>query len=381
MTWAEFQTTVRTLLTNHEPTDELFVEACTSWVKARHARELLGNEKLSLSYSNSYNAERVRLVGYIYSGTANDLNLAVRARLTDASLGDGQVHQTIAEFVKAHLAREVEGDIQAFNSWQQSGGLRRLRLLGQATTVVDPAALKVAVREYLPVDADRENVQTLIDRLIENAVAELESLGSYVDLLIAQARVELESLRPLVDELIRLACMDLQTYVMPYRIGNQTTYTTSEVVVEGYANRATLPAEAEIRSAELVTAMDDGSCGRCDMFEIPFRDVRRRMICAKTCEPLFSFEPVGRLFYTTPTLELGVTSIMIRWDGIKVAYADDDEVPFEERAADAVASYVKAGLYTAREDRGMKIVHETDYARKRRTLYISGRKRQRFNAA
>lgn len=181
-----------------------------------------------------------------------------------------------------------------------------------------------------------------------------------------------------VDGMIRQAAIDLQTFLAVYRIGHETMYWPGDFVKEGYASKAVLPPQAEVKDAWLCDTsagvrypMKDCSwMSRVSLVtgNVPLND-RNGRIC---------IDSYGYTFYAYPAIEEPF-ALSLFWDGLKLDFKDDESVPFDEPSALAAAEFVKGKL--AREvdrDINMHNSYMQSYFLKRGDLYITAKRRTRI---
>jgi hypothetical protein len=147
----------------------------------------------------------------------------------------------------------------------------------------------------------------------------------------------------------RDALMDLQRFIRAYRQGHQTTFVEADLTTKTKAHLGTLPTGAKPKAFYIISTADadeddvtdDPNCMRHRLGRVAWED-RRPMICGKVaaCSYLYAISPFSKQFLVHPLIN-DETELLLVWDGMKVAFEDDDEVPFPEQAAEAVAAYVK----------------------------------------
>lgn len=211
-------------------------------------------------------------------------------------------------------------------------------------------AFKDKVLEDLPINRDREGIQTLLSNLIRNYVIELEIL-----------------------------CPQLGA-------GQITLLNDTDVFVDGLANYGDMPDGAHIREAWVLMPTDDSGSGEPDPCErelldpFPWRD-RFKMICDKDSvyNYKFAIDPFGTQFYSRPKLD-ETMQLALHWDGIKRTFSDADVVPFPLDMAEVVALYVDAQLIR-RIDKDMNLYAAAmrEYGRKRRLFVLERRELTTFN--
>jgi hypothetical protein len=80
-------------------------------------------------------------------------------------------------------------------------------------------------------------------------------------------------------------------------------------------------------------------CGDCDWAN------RFSLVAGQHCvngeQPVFSMDPYGYTFYVYPEVA-DCWRLSMHWDGLKLDFQDEEETPFTEMMAGAVALFVKA---------------------------------------
>lgn len=157
------------------------------------------------------------------------------------------------------------------------------------------------------------------------------------------------------DSLIRQAVIELQRIIPGYRINHETIYYPGDLVQEGLAKRGTRPPQSIFKD---LTIFRINSSGECDARHagVP-HDWNLRLelvhgsVCVNDKQCRFSMDPSGnRTFYIYPMPEDENWLVSMFWDGQKLDFQDDEQVPFTEAAARAVALFVKANSASDVED-------------------------------
>lgn len=353
-------------------------------------------------------------------GTWHQFQVDTKTLITDVGATDDLFASAAAAYVKSMLCREVDHDVILSKSyWNYYTEMRR-RLLGYATSLDVGSTLDDAVKVLLPVDAQREGIQTYITQQIKNAYQELTGLDTFIT----------KAMREIV--------IDLQSYIPCYRVGEETVYESTDVTQVGNMSRGPVPPQAEIREAfflqavtvlaenvayqagdyvasngrtymvlasgELTTGQlgaglttTDGSietlggmtftfiygeaCFRSEVVPLPWSE--RFMLnslrdgCANKDMPvLFSIDPESYSFFIWPKLDATHT-LSIFWTGLKFDFEDGDTVPFDETAQQAVAEGVLAKYYAQveREPRDAQL-HGAAYAALKTRAYLDCKARQ-----
>lgn len=168
-----------------------------------------------------------------------------------------------------------------------------------------------AVDEHLSVDAQRRGLEAFRARMARNAVA------------------------------------DLQRYITAYQAGHTTTYEEADLEVMEHAMLGNLPAGATPHAFYIIstkTESEGDAHPDCHRNRLDFWkwEKRRELVCNPCARRVYAYAlaPQGRMFLIHPALN-DETELLLVWQGIKLDFGDDDEVPFPEQAAEAVAAYIK----------------------------------------
>lgn len=164
----------------------------------------------------------------------------------------------------------------------------------------------------------------------------------------------LGSVPALIDAWIRLCIIELQNFVPQYRAGHETIYHASDFVLEGEACRATLPPQAKLTDAYLVVFDTDCTTGKtlgdfCKRYPLTDFNWENRMalvhgkVATNGGNALISFDRQSRTFYVYPGIK-DCQVVSIFWEGKKVNFQPDEQVPFTEQTTLVIADYLKARL-------------------------------------
>lgn len=340
--------------------------------------------------------------------------------LSDVVASNDLFASACAAYVKSMICREVDHDVILSKSyWNYYTEMRR-RLLGYQTTLAVGSTLDVAVRILLPVDNVREGIQAYVTQQIKNGYQELTGLDTFLT------------------KTIREACIDLQSYIPCYRLGEETVFTTDNVTNTGNMCRGPVPFQAEIREAfflqdiaalaenvayqagdyvssngrgymclvsgELTTGQlgaglqtTDGSietlggmtftfiygeaCFRSKVVVLPWADRfvlnSLRDGCVDKDKPaMIAIDPESYSFYLWPKLD-STHQLTIFWSGLKFDFVDSDTVPFDETAQEAVKEFVLARYYAQVDIAPAQAkMHDGAYVNLRARAYVDCRNRQ-----
>ena len=316
--------------------------------------------------------------------------------------------RAVSEFVKSGLAREVDRDLEVSKSYLNSYAASKAALAGYAITSTIPV-IKGGVLSRITIDAKRASVSDYIDRLIIEAVDDINTMAVNWN-------------KMLVD-----CVVDLQRFIPTFCLRQESTYlsTTSGVIHEGWVSRITPPG-AKIRSVTVGPYYPPLNPAEAFVVGRTYQSNGRAYLCVTSTYPLvgpgsitpgaemiaayaaglqstdgavetlsytttgflgsFTFpcgtftyagtidlQPVPRiewnerfplmngaycgLFYTMspnadrillyPALASDVRAV-VEWDGIKSSFSNSDTVPFNNTAELIVATYLrwKLGMAT-----------------------------------
>ena len=375
MTYDDFKAQVLKSLTDREPSDDQFVQALSYWVKAHYSRDVLKDMTGFGSYKGSYDTLRIKLVGYTPILSLASLKTATKDYISDAE-SETLFVSAISKFVKGRIYQEVDRNPQMAAAMFQGYYSDRLRLVGRAYSGVTPLADKV--REYLPADKDRQNVQTFIDTCIEEARLDLIELGLWVDDRIDKAYDDLTGLDTFIDEQLRQALLDLQHYIPYFRENNVEILEKSDFTQVGLGCKASMP-DGVLKEVYLRYSQDQ-ELRPVGEIAWTYRHAITYESC--NCSPIISIKPDGSEFYLYPNITGDATAeqVILVWEGEKYDYSGSDIVPFDNATARVVASYVLAKLFhESVESNPTARTHYDMYAGGRRRLFTNLKRRTRLD--
>lgn len=149
---------------------------------------------------------------------------------------------------------------------------------------------------------------------------------------------------------IRQGVIQLQTLIDGYRLNHETVYDPSDFVTEGHASRGVKPpqsANIEVSYCKLVE--DSNGVKRTHRHPTKPFDWSERFklihgrVAVNDGHALVSIDRQGYTFYIYPEVFDGFL-VSMHWDGLKLDFKDDEETPFDEAAAGAVAEFVKGQI-------------------------------------
>lgn len=149
------------------------------------------------------------------------------------------------------------------------------------------------------------------------------------------------------ERMMRNAVVDLQRYIRAYQTGHTTTYAAADMDEIEHAMLGNLPAGAipsafYIYSTEVDSEGDAHPDCRRNRLDYWQWENRQHLICNACDHRLYAYaiSPQGKEFMIHPILNSD-TRLLLVWQGLKINFVGADVVPFPEEAAEAVAAYVK----------------------------------------
>jgi hypothetical protein len=169
---------------------------------------------------------------------------------------------------------------------------------------------------------------------------------------------------------------DLQRFIRGYRSGHTTIYQAADLTLTTKAMLGQLPTGAIpealyiISSAIVDGELVDPNCRRNRLDFVPWLN-RERLICGQCDERsyLYSIAPYGNQVLVHPIIN-DETYLLLVWEGIKSNFADGDNVPFPEDAAEAFAAYILSKIFSQIDrNPGAAAEQWAEYRRLRLSLY------------
>lgn len=149
------------------------------------------------------------------------------------------------------------------------------------------------------------------------------------------------------ERMMRNAVVDLQRYITAYQTGHTTTYAAADMDTIEYAMLGNLPAGSTPFALYIYSnkvdsegvAHPDCNKNRLDMWDWKHR---QQLTCCPCEIRLYAYaiSPQDRQFMIHPILNAD-TELLLVWQGIKIDFVGADVVPFPEQSCEAVAAYVK----------------------------------------
>lgn len=291
-----------------------------------------------------------------------------------------------ADGARSITVRDVESDLVLSKSYQNShmAGLVK----GAGTPITDDIAAVIAeVRGLMPLDADTPAISAIVDNAITTAYDGINTLAIKFDALLIQVMI------------------DLQRHVPFYQVRQETVYLDGEsgVTHDGFIDRVALPEFARIQqvwyghyyaalaagayeagdrltsNGRVYQVVDGGTItgdeigdgltstnGENETLgnlifryregerEFPVRNItwgQRNVLRAGNTSvgPMYAFPPESDELWLYPALD-AVHQFRLEWVGVAEVFADEDDVLFDQTAAEAAAHYIKAKIYESELD-------------------------------
>jgi hypothetical protein len=312
---ATLQSEMIPLLTEGDQSDAAFEETCALYVQAEVARHVgMDQNNLHESYYRSYVANRLRLLGYEYSG--NDTTLKANVRV----------------YMPLH-AQRLDADFQAF---------------------VDASILRAK--------DDIESFKAAVDELIKLAKNDIEGTSTQIDAFILNGCIDLQRFITFYQ--------DGQTSVYKADDLDYATEMGRGVIIP--------PEGAHIREAFIVQTDENGNeISRTACKILPWSGRFDDILCSEGDEDQakMTASPYGDSVYFMPALVQDEIHLELRWDGIQRSFTDLEEVKFEEDTVEALAAFVRWKHSLKDKEVGNAKLLEQDYTKLRWKLYQSSRRR------
>jgi hypothetical protein len=153
--------------------------------------------------------------------------------------------------------------------------------------------------------------------------------------------------------LIRQGVIDLQRAIPGFRINHETIYYPDDLVREGLSCRGVKPPQSTFKSLSIFRVSDDKLKERAYGTPYPWErrfDLVHGGVAVNDGQCRYSIDPAGYTFCVYPMDETQCWLVSMFWDGQKLDFQDDEQVPFTEASALAVSYFVKANTSLEVED-------------------------------
>lgn len=149
------------------------------------------------------------------------------------------------------------------------------------------------------------------------------------------------------ERMMRNAVVDLQRYITSYQQGHTTTYAVADMTTMENAMLGNMPIGAIPHAFYIYSSEVDSEgvahplCNRNRLDFWPWMQ-RQQLVCCPCEIRLYAYtlSPQNKTFLIHPILNEDTTLLLV-WQGLKMDFDASDEVPFPEQSCEAVAAYVK----------------------------------------
>lgn len=198
--------------------------------------------------------------------------------------------------------------------------------------------------------------EDFVDKVKENLLDDADRVGT----------------ETLVTNLIRSGVIDLQSFIPRLRVGHETIYDPDDLEYQGFSARGSLPDQANVKDVWLVTT--GTPMVRQPLSTYPWEhrhDMVAGDIATLGSSGLIAIDPGSASFFIHPA-PLTTQHLSVTYDGMKLEFADSEEVLFDEVDAMAVAAYVRAGLAVpVQNDIRLAEFWKGEYATQRRARFLA----------
>lgn len=370
MTYLEFKRIVYSLIVDDDPSDEMAASAGAEYVKAKIAREVDKDLLLAKSYWESYQAQRLSLLGFVSSYTDPQYSDAVKELLTVDS-DRGGLESFLAAQIK-NARQDQEGLAPTVENLIRSAVLDLMshidnyRIQRRSCYHVDDAVqLGNASRFRIPDGAAIQDIFYIED--VEELIPGVYAEGD------------------LVRSNDRVYKVTIGGTILEADIGDGLNTVDTDVVVSavGCCN-CDCNANGILQPTEVMGGVTFRYLGeyyefRKEVQSWPWqhRTALEATPVSKTASlpPSAAIDPQGYSFYVWPKVD-STHHYEVTWSGILFNFNDGDTITADEMAAHAVANYVRSHLLKMRDDRlGAQLAAQA-YQSQRSLLYANGREKR-----
>lgn len=301
---------------------------------------------------------------------------AVKGRYYPGTPNEAAAARCVANYVKAELLRQVDGDLEAAKSYRNSYAETKLAIAGYTVTS-NAATMRTAINPLITVDATRAAVSTLIDKLIQEALDELSGLATLFNKTLLDAAIDIQRLIPLY-------CLRQETVyhsdtagvtvegsvsqlvppgarIRSVRIGllydalaEGVAYAVNDIVASNgrlyQCSGAGTLGVGELGSGLLTTTGDDEAIGSLSFYyygpvtlypvtKVPWSE-RDSLREGRACSVGYTIDPQATEMWVYPVIDTD-RQLIVEWDGLKQSFLDNDTVAFDPSAEKAAAAYLR----------------------------------------
>lgn len=285
--------------------------------------------------------------------------------------------RAVADGARMVTVRDVESDLALARSYENSFRVAKVKMAG-TRIAADLPTVTATVRGLMPIDADTEAINAILDNAIAGAYDEVQAMADKWDAFLLQC------------------CIALQTHVPFYQVRQITNFVEGDGTTTGFVTKVPLPETARIQQltyghfyapleADTVYEADDKVIsngrvykvvvgGSLTVYEVaegltsttgddetlgdmtfsyfePERDwpvrqfewsARNRLAAGEfSGGPAYCFPPQSDEIWLYPKLDAD-HRFDLEWVGVAETFEDADEVLFDRTAAEAAAHFLKS---------------------------------------
>lgn len=204
-----------------------------------------------------------------------------------------------------------------------------------------------------------------------------------IDLPVDNERINVATGTPnYLGQQLLYAVIQLQQLIPFYRGPHETTYGPNDLVLDGSASIGSLPQGQQCRPLDAYYKKTGKQCVSQPFQMYPWGS-RYDLVCGNpritNCQFLMAIDPWGQQFTVFPSVGER-HQITLAWEGVKTAFADDDETPFDMDVVECVGLFVKAKIARLVDhDLQENASYMTEYMRRRSLLFADVNERTRLN--
>lgn len=151
----------------------------------------------------------------------------------------------------------------------------------------------------------------------------------------------------------RQACIEIQEKIPRFVTRHEQNYSPDNFTTWGDASLGALPFDAAYIDSRFIRSHADGGCHHHPV-EVHSWSYVTNLVGSKVCgngiNASIAVDRNGGRFVVFPKVLAEdaagyANKFLLIWSGLRFAWGDNDNVPFNEKCAQAVADYVKARIY------------------------------------
>lgn len=180
-----------------------------------------------------------------------------------------------------------------------------------------------------------------------------------------------QGVQDMIDSLIKSGAWDLQDTIPFYADAVTRTVTPGDLTASGdYAATGTLSPGSRVLSVYAVDPEDSNGKASFEILTMPKDFVRLQSGLEAGSRHLFYYDSKTGAFYVTPSPIEDESNLEISFTAAKIDFEDDDDVPFDHRAAEAVGYMINSRMsLNVDKDPQTAAYYEKLYVQTKRKLF------------